>query len=158
MPSQFQGPIPGQSLTTQPGGAPWEQPPQFTDLNTYLEMLFDKLTEKRQATRIAVMLKAGLAAEEIARVMTYSAFTSGVINPDLALLALRPTIYIIVAVGYRLGIKKMTIMLPDKDQQDFLAQFNDILEKEKVEASPEPEMPPVPTGDKLQLDGALGSL
>lgn len=128
MANQFSGPIPGQSLTSQPGGSPWEQPPQYNDPNDFLEMLFDKLVEKRQATRIGLMLKAGLAAEEIARTLIYSAFTSGVINPDVALLVTRPTIYIIVGIGQKLGITNMKIMLPDKEQEDFMAQFEHLID------------------------------
>lgn len=137
MPNQFSGPIPGQSLTGQPGGAPWEHPPQYTDVNDFLEMLFDRLVEKRQATRIGAMLSAGLSCEEVARTTIYSAFISGVISPDVALLATRPAIYIIVGIGQKLGVKNMKIMLPDQEQKDFLSNFVDLIGKSEAPAMPE---------------------
>lgn len=152
MPDQFSGPVPGQSLTNQPGGSPWEQAPQYTDLNEFLEMLFDKLTEKRQATRIGVMLKAGLACEEIAKLTVYSAFTKGIINVDMALLATRPVIYMITSIGSRLGVKNMKIMLPDKEQADFLDNFSHLATNE-----PEPVIQE-PAVQKPQFEGILGKL
>lgn len=153
MPNQFSGPIPGQSLTGQPGGAPWEQPPQHTDLSEFLEMLFDKLTDKRQAARIAVMLKAGLTVEEVAKVTIYSSFTAGSINPDIALLAIRPTIYMIVAIAHELGIKNPKIMLPDQSQKDFMSNFVGM-----VGSEPETEPEASVSVDKPQFSGVLGSL
>jgi hypothetical protein len=38
-------PIPGMSLTTEPGNRPWEQPPQLTKLSEVVDYYTDRLTE-----------------------------------------------------------------------------------------------------------------
>jgi predicted RNase H-like HicB family nuclease len=43
------GPIPGESLTREPGNAPWEQPPQFATVEKALAMYMDKLEEDDEA-------------------------------------------------------------------------------------------------------------
>jgi len=41
----FNGPIPGESLTREPGNAPWEQPPQYPTVQEALAFYLDKLGE-----------------------------------------------------------------------------------------------------------------
>jgi hypothetical protein len=41
----FNGPIPGESLTREPGNAPWEQPPQHAKVEDALNMYMEKLEE-----------------------------------------------------------------------------------------------------------------
>ena len=43
---QMQRPIPGQSLTNSPDSPyPWEQPPEFTEIQPAIESLYISLTE-----------------------------------------------------------------------------------------------------------------
>ena len=39
------GPIPGESLTREPGNAPWEQPPQYASVEEALGFYMDKLED-----------------------------------------------------------------------------------------------------------------
>ena len=41
----FNGPIPGESLTREPGNAPWEQPPQYAKVDEVLSFYMDKLED-----------------------------------------------------------------------------------------------------------------
>jgi len=41
----FNGPIPGESLTREPGNAPWEQPPHFDKVDKALQFYMDKLED-----------------------------------------------------------------------------------------------------------------
>jgi hypothetical protein len=45
METAFNGPIPGESLTREPGNAPWEQPPQFAKVDEVLNFYMEKLED-----------------------------------------------------------------------------------------------------------------
>lgn len=49
-PEEFlEAPIPGMSLTTEPGNSPWEQPPQLVTLQEVADFYINKLTEDQEA-------------------------------------------------------------------------------------------------------------
>jgi len=49
-PEEFlEAPIPGMSLTTEPGNSPWEQPPQLVTIQQVADFYIDKLTEDQEA-------------------------------------------------------------------------------------------------------------
>lgn len=119
----FDAPIPGQSLTQEPGATPMEQPPQFADIDAALEFLLDKLTQKRQAVRLVLMLKKGITAEYIAKSILFDGFSRGKWSPDLAMLMLRIVMAMIIAIGTNAGVKDMKVLNPDINQDKFLDQF-----------------------------------
>lgn len=45
----LEAPIPGMSLTTEPGGVPWEQPPQLVTIQEVADFYINKLTEDQEA-------------------------------------------------------------------------------------------------------------
>ena len=54
---QMEGPIPGQSLTSNPNEpTPWEKPPRHTTLNSALYSLFDMMTEEETYINIVTAL------------------------------------------------------------------------------------------------------
>ena len=79
----FSRPIPGQSLTQPKGGAPYERPPQFTDIEEASESMFVTLTQPRNAMLITKTLERGASAESIARTIAFQGAMSGLWSPDL---------------------------------------------------------------------------
>lgn len=123
------GPIPGESLTKPVGGAAYERPVQFSDMNDALEYLFDRLTDPKQVTRMVAIMRAGAPAEAVARTMLMAGFMQGKWTVDLALL-LGPTVLrMIVAVAIRAGVpeKDIKVKNPDKEFQNFVKDFKDYL-------------------------------
>jgi hypothetical protein len=45
----LEAPIPGMSLTTEPGSVPWEQPPQLVTIQQVADFYIDKLTDDQDA-------------------------------------------------------------------------------------------------------------
>jgi hypothetical protein len=121
----FNASVPGQSLTKEVGQAPYERPPQFADVEDALEYVFDKLSSKRGATKLVLLLKRKIPAEYIARTIIYGGFTSNKWTPDVGLLMGRLVLAMVIAIGTQAGVKNMVIFNPDKEQEKF---FNDILE------------------------------
>lgn len=114
----FDAPIPGQSLTMAPGSAPWEQPPQYTDLNEAAEDIFDKLIQN--APEVVFSLEAGASAEAIARTILFAGFTKGKFSPDLAMLLAPITVAMVAAVGHKMGARGMKLRNPNKKRKDNL--------------------------------------
>jgi len=126
----FKASVPGQSLTQEVGGAPFEHPPQFTDVNDALEYLFDKFSNKRQTTRLVLMLRKRVPVEFIARTILYNGFIKNKWTPDVALLMGRILMAMIISIGTVAGVKNIRIFNPDKSQEQFLDQFLDDVPEE----------------------------
>lgn len=125
----FNGPIPGQSLTGSPGGSPFERAPQYAELNDALEHVWNVLTQKRQVTRLILMLKKDIPAEYIARSIIMAGFGKGMWSPDVGLMMLRTVMAMIIGIANLKGIK-VKIFNPDKEQNDFLDKFLDMAPEE----------------------------
>ena len=67
-PEEFlEAPIPGMSLTTEPGNSPWEQPPQLVTIQQVADFYIDKLTEDQEAIdRVMDALEAGAPLQVLA--------------------------------------------------------------------------------------------
>ena len=79
----FEAPIPGMSLTTEPGSRPWEQPPQYTTVmetaNHYIENLFSP----DGIDLIVTASEMGSSALDIAEKLTMSGASRGVHSVDV---------------------------------------------------------------------------
>jgi len=132
----FDAPIPGQSLTDEPGNYPWEHPPKMTDPNQVLENLFERLTDTESAEQIILMLESGVPVEAIARVITFTGFAEGEFTPDVGLLIAEPLMKMITAIGMRAGVKNLRISLEDLSNKKTIRNILSLKEaKKKVEAT-----------------------
>ena len=92
--------IPGQSLTADPDNpSPWESPPEFSIPQDAMVSIFETLTEKETLGNILVSLIKGVSVIDIASITLYSGFLEGKWNPDLMLLLMEPTMYMIMYLG-----------------------------------------------------------
>ena len=84
--NRFDAPIPGQSLTDEPGNYPWEHPPQYTDVIEASEFVWDRLHRPAFTEQVLAMLDAGIPVEALGRIIIFNGFMEGKWNPDLAFL------------------------------------------------------------------------
>jgi len=158
----FDSPV--QSLTDKPGNYPWEHPPQYTDVDQVLELIFDQVTNERFAKQIISMLHAGVPVEAIVRVITFSGFLNGKFNPDVGFIIIEPLMNLISAIGIRAGVPNIRLSLEDLDEMDndFIRSMSDlkaskedisqIAETIKEEAGEQPQglmAPPAETEEEL---------
>jgi hypothetical protein len=98
-------PIPGQSLTNSPDTPyPWETPPEYTDLNPAIDALFIELTEEDVYLSILGMIEDDVSVGEITQLVLFDGFQKGLWNPDLLMLLIEPTMYMILALAEKAGI------------------------------------------------------
>jgi hypothetical protein len=117
--NSFNAPIPGESLTASPKTPyAWERPPQYTDEEKAMEQLYLVITEKPKLTELIKIIDDGVALDEIAQVILYKGYTEGQYNPDLMLLMIEPTIYLLIAIADYAGIKDYVLYDGEDDDPD----------------------------------------
>ena len=98
--------IPGQSLTNDPEQKySWEQPPEFTSTREASVFVFEILTVPETTENILLSLNKGISVIDIASIVLYNGFIEGKWNPDLMMLLMEPTMYMIMALAEKANIK-----------------------------------------------------
>jgi hypothetical protein len=97
--------IPGQSLTNSPDQPyNWERPSEYTNPREAMMYVFESLTVPETTTNILLSLSNGVGVIDIASITLYSGFLEGKWNPDLMLLLMEPTMYMIMALAEKANI------------------------------------------------------
>ena len=123
----FNAPIPGESLTTSPDmQKSWERPPQFTDVDDCMENIYLELTSEEALPELVNMINDGIPLDEIAQVVLYRGYTQGLWNPDLMLLLIEPTIYLLIAIADYADIKDYVLYEGEEDDPDTVIEDDDI--------------------------------
>jgi len=147
----FDAPIPGQSLTDEPGNYPWEHPPKTLDPEQALDKFWNRLTDPEVAEEIIIMMESGVPVEALARILTFTGFAEGEFTPDVGFLTIEPLMKMIAAIGMRAGVKNLVISLEDfgnnKTIKDMLSlkEVNERIEEvvdEKKQTEPKGLMAP----------------
>lgn len=98
-PSRFSAPVPGESLTGTPRNMPFEQPPQFTDLEEATEFIWDQLNKRDNTLKLLAMLDKQIPIDGLVNTILSSGFASGKWSPDLAILMVKPVVAMVMALG-----------------------------------------------------------
>ena len=103
---KFEGPVPGQSLTANPDEPKdWERPPTHTTLNVALNSLFDFMTEEETYIEIVSALGQGMPVTGMTQMLLQDGFQKGAWNPDLMMQLIEPTMYMIMSMAEKAGVK-----------------------------------------------------
>lgn len=122
----FDAPIPGQSLTDEPGNYPWEHAPKNVDLEETLEMIWSRITTPEALEELVRMFDAGVPVEAVARVITFTGFTEGEFTPDLGLMMVEPLMEMLTAIAMRAGIEDVKISLTDVSNKEFKKNMSEL--------------------------------
>lgn len=98
-------PIPGQSLTNAPDQPyNWEKPAEYTNPKEAMLYVFETLTVPETTTNLLLSLSNGVGVIDIASITLYSGFLEGKWSPDLMLLLMEPTMFMIMALAEKAEI------------------------------------------------------
>ena len=109
----FDTPIPGQSLTDEPGNYPWEHPPQYVTTDGAADHLWNRMSEPEFAEQIIAMLDAGVPVEAIARTVLFGGFLKGKFSPDVAFIIAEPVMKMIATIGVIAEVKDIKMSMDD---------------------------------------------
>jgi hypothetical protein len=102
----FDTPIPGQSLTDEPGNYPWEHPPQYVTTDGAADHLWNRMSEPEFAEQIIAMLDAGVP-------VLFGGFLKGKFSPDVAFIIAEPVMKMIATIGVIAGVKDIKMSMND---------------------------------------------
>tara|TARA_R100001369_G_C3272093_1_gene160242 strand:- start:275 stop:853 length:579 start_codon:yes stop_codon:yes gene_type:complete len=86
MTKPLNGPIPGQSLTDEPKGFPWERPPETADPNVAIKMHLDKFAKEEFLDSSLFMMELGIPIATLVSTAMTTAQGAGVHSVDVSLL------------------------------------------------------------------------
>ena len=120
--SGMERPIPGQSLTSDPENPQaYEQAPKHTDLRKAQEEIMSKLMEEENYMPImSVIQEEDASIMEVTQNLLYSGFRAGMWNPDMMMLLVEPTAYMVMALAERAGIDYEVTHDPDAEDGEVL--------------------------------------
>jgi hypothetical protein len=99
------GPIPGSSLTADPDDpAPYEKPPEYTDIHAASEWIFSSLIEEDRYDQLIQSLLEGIPVMDVVQVILFTGFSQGKWDVNLMTLLAEPTAYIVMALAERAGV------------------------------------------------------
>jgi hypothetical protein len=138
--SKMGRPIPGQSLTTNPENpAPYERPPEYTNVHEATMYLWDTVTEDETYVALMTGVSKGVPVMNIVEVMLFGGFNSGKWNPDLMMMLAEPLAYMIIALAERLDLD---IRIDGEDDgEDERSLFGVEVEEELLEKLKNSQLP-----------------
>ncbi len=138
-------PIPGQSLTNAPDQPyNWEKPSEYTNPKEAMLYVFETLTVPETTTNILLSLNNGVGVIDIASITLYSGFLEGKWSPDLMLLLMEPTMFMIMALAEKADIpysleagddEAPVEMSPDRQIETLQSGINELDKMKQVAAS-----------------------
>jgi len=84
---KFNGPIPGQSLTSTPKNYPWERPPETTDPDEAITHHLTRLSQPKMLDTILDGISVGMPVSLITDMMLTGAVAKGIHSIDISLMA-----------------------------------------------------------------------
>ena len=117
--SKFERPIPGQSLTSDPDNPrAWEQPPEHTSIRTAIPDIFSFLIQEENFINLVMALDKRVAVADLAAMILFTGFQEGKWNPDLLLLLLEPTMYMIMAMAEKSEMGDNYVLYRGEEEDD----------------------------------------
>ena len=88
MASPFDAPIPGQSLTDEPGNAPWEKPSEIDNVDDVKLHYVRMLSDQEVMDDLAVMFDGGMTVKPFIKTLVQSGAMQGIHTVDVGLLVM----------------------------------------------------------------------
>jgi hypothetical protein len=133
-------PIPGQSLTVEPGSVPWEQPPQYVTIDDVASFYSDKLDNSEAIFELMSLLENGIPILTIVNTMVKTSIMKGYHTVDTGFLV-TPIIVEIIKTLADLNDVTYIVTAEEAGKENTVSPLiiKQLIEeaKNKVEKSPE---------------------
>ena len=137
--NRLDAPIPGQSLTDEPGNYPWEHPPKTPSIEEATDYVYESIMKPENMERMFTLLRMGIPIEALVKIITFSGFLEGRWTVDTAKL-LEPIVAMMVAGEAALAEIPAKVNMGDAENTEF---FKDMSERKRdmIQAKEMKEMP-----------------
>jgi hypothetical protein len=142
----FNGPIPGASLTHEPGSQPDERPPMYVDPTEAYDFLVDRIANPDVFKRIAVAAELGVPLELMVRPIVFSGWAEGYYTNDVMHLIAGPIFELTGKLLEKSGVDYIPLAPRKQDESyenllDMLYKRREALEQGLDEPDDEDEQP-----------------
>ena len=149
---KFDAPMPGESLTAEPGAMQYERPPDLNTDDEVMDFLFEKVSREDTYVTLMRMIDVGLPIVTIADQVLLSGASAGKWSLDVAMLTMEPLVLMLATLATRAGINP-TIMEEKKKTNYDPRPLGRMLKKKKKMIRKMNKEPDVP---KKEIDNLLG--
>lgn len=119
-------PIPGISLTGEPGNAPWEQPPKYASLDEVIDYYSDKIVEEEVIINLIDVIKRDVPLLTIAEGLIRTGIMEGIHTIDAGMLVKPVLVELMIALAEVYGVK---YVIQAEDMQKMRTMPIDAVEK-----------------------------
>ena len=152
--NRFDAPIPGQSLTDEPGNYSWEHPPQFASVEEATDFVYERLMDEDNMARMFTLLRMGIPIEALVKVITFAGFIEGKYTVDVAKL-LEPIVAMMIAGEAKLAEIPARINMGDAGDSKFFQDISESKYDMKMDKNlKEPNMP-MPIEKDIDVQGLM---
>ena len=149
--NRFDAPIPGQSLTDEPGNYPWEHPPQRATVEEALDEIYESLMQEKNMKRMFTLLRMGIPVEALVKVITFSGFIEGKYTVDVAKL-LEPIVAMQIMSKAQIAEIPAKINLEDTEDTEFYKDMAKVKKSIDLDNLPMDKM----TEEKIEKESVKG--
>lgn len=150
----FDAPIPGQSLTSELGSRPWQQPPQYNTVEEALDYYIPRLESEEVVEQLLDVLEMGIPVTNVADTMQTAGVMEGKHSVDVGMLVLPVLVELIMMIADSAKIKYTSGLEKDKRIRGSMVdlavkKYQDMKNEEQPEETmpmEEEEMPEEKTG------------
>jgi len=134
---KFNAPVPGQSLTAEPGSRPWENPPKYTTVEDTIEFYIESLSEPKKLSRILDKIEEGVPLGVLTSTLTGLGVSKGLHTVDVSMIVSPVLIEFFKAVAEQ---EEIEYLIGDEDEDSKVSREEAVILAKKVEAS-DPSVP-----------------
>jgi len=132
---EFDGPIPGASLTGELGAEIHEKPPVFTDPSEAYRSVATRMQNEEAFKRIVVAARLSVPVDIIARSLVFSGWALGQYTSDIMLLIYGPIYQLMMKMLDYAGVEFVPLS-PDPEDDRLKEAMEELAELEELEESP----------------------
>ena len=101
----FDAPIPGQSLTAELGGRPWQQPSKYTTVDETIDYYMERMSSEEFMVQVADILESGVPVTILANTIQMAGVMDGIHTIDVGMLVLPMLMEMMMMIGDSAGIE-----------------------------------------------------
>ena len=125
------GPIAGQSLTTELGNRPWQKPAQYTTPEQALEYYLPRLNEPQVYDQLIDVMRLGIPLTTIAESMQIGGVMQGMHSVDVGILIMLVLMEMMAFIGDDAGIE-YNLGIEERIDEDKISQSTIALAMKKM--------------------------
>jgi hypothetical protein len=150
-PDLLDAPIPGQSLTEEPGAHPWEQPPKLNTVDEAVEHYVPMLNDEEVLSDALSNIESGVPLTTLADVITKAGAMTGLHSIDVGLMVAPVIVELFINAAEAAGIEYKVGTEPKKKEGSTPASIEAALRESMGDSEVEvPEEIQVPSEEPVE--------